>query len=817
MRLLRTPGALRIALVVATVLSMWLTATRLRLSSDLTDMFPNRGEAAMLTRFLRAFGGGDLAFVLIRGQDPQAVEDTANDLSRELAKRPTVVRVLDAAPLPKDFDPTLAWRYAMPTARDRLARALTPDGMRERLDGTRELLLAPGSADIEAWLARDPLRLAMLPWEGKTELAAGLNVGPGGLFVADEGRARLVVAEPRGSAFDGDAAKRFVNDAKEAMDASRGERAVSLDITGGHAIAVGTAQMLERDMVLSGALSTVLASLTFLLTFRRLRALFAVLPPLGLGTLWTTGLAALSPAGLSAIATAFAAVVIGVGVDTGVHVYAALLEGRRRGLSPRDAAAFARGATWRPTILAAFAAGLAFASLGLSELTAVRQLGLLCGAGEVLTAVGILLITPEIGALLERGAPPPSSSPRWVDAIASLTSTPRRAAIALAVVSSPVLVLAAAGSPEPNDQLVAIRSRAIEALRVQSDIYRIFGSKEGQWLVVSADPALDRAAARADAVAEALDRLTADGTIAGFDALASFAPAPDTQRARLAARDALDLPSRRDDLRAALADRGFDPDACAPSLDALARADHDVQPLDPGGPLAFVISRHVGRDGPDFLAVSYVRPSGDPAKDARAIAAIRAADPAAVVTGYHHLETALRATLAHDLPIVAVVALVLVIVTLRAILHRAGDVVLALATIAIEVLAVAAAMRVFHVRWHVYDALVLPVLIGITMDESMFLLHAARTSAATGIDAAIRHALREQGPLVVATGLTTAAGFGALLSCRFEGLFDLGAVGSLGSALGLVAALVVVPAGLRLTSRLGRVRELVIGAGDARE
>ena len=800
MRLLRAPGALRVALAVVTALSMWLTSSRLRLSSDLTDMFPNRGEAAMLTRFLRAFGGGDLAFVLIRGADPESVEAAANDLSRELAKRPTVARVLDAAPLPKDFDPMLAWRYAMPAARDRLARALTPEGMRDRLDGTRELLLAPGSADIETWLARDPLRLAMLPWEGKTELAAGLNVGPGGLFVADGGRARLVVAEPRGSAFDGDAAKRFVSDARAAMAAARGGRAVDLDLTGGHAIAVATAEMLERDMILSGALSTVLASLTFLLTFRRLRALFAVLPPLGLGTLWTTGLAALSPAGLSAIATAFAAVVIGVGVDTGVHVYAALLEGRRRGLSPRDAAAYARASTWRPTILAACAAGLAFASLAVSELTAVRQLGLLCGAGEVLTAIGILLITPEIGALLERRDPPAVTSPRWIDWVASLTATRGRALAALCVALSPILVLAVAGSPEPNQQLVAIRSRAIEPLRIQSEIYRVFGSKEGQWLVVSADASMDRAAARADAVAEALDRLTEGGTVAGFDALASFAPAPDTQRARLAARDALDLPSRRDALASALADRGFDAEACAPALDALARADHDVQPLDPSGPLAFVISRHIGKDGPDVLAVSYVRPSGDPAKDARAIEAIHAADPGAVITGYHHLETALRATLAHDLPIVAVVALVLVVITLRAILRRAGDVVLALATIAIEVFAVAAVMRVCHVRWHVYDALVLPVLIGITMDESMFLLHAARATTG-GIDAAIRHALRQQGPLVVATGLTTAAGFGALLACKFEGLFDLGAVGALGSALGLVAALVVVPAGLRLSYR----------------
>jgi hypothetical protein len=51
---------------------------------------------------------------------------------------------------------------------------------------------------------------------------------------------------------------------------------------------------------------------------------------------------------------------------------------------------------------------------------------------------------------------------------------------------------------------------------------------------------------------------------------------------------------------------------------------------------------------------------------------------------------------------------------------------------------------------------------------------------------------------VIATALTTSAGFAALLACRFEGLFDVGAVGAIGSLAGVFAALLVVPAGLSL-------------------
>src|SRR5205814_7604228 len=139
-----------------------------------------------------------------------------------------------------------------------------------------------------------------------------------------------------------------------------------------------------------------LASCMFLLTFRRARALIAVIPPLALGTTWTLGIAALLPWGLSAIAIGFMSVVVGVGVDTGVHVYAALLDARRRGLSPDEAAREARRRAGRPTLMAALAAGAAFASLVPGDLVAMRQLGLLCAAGEVVTAVAVLLVTAQV-------------------------------------------------------------------------------------------------------------------------------------------------------------------------------------------------------------------------------------------------------------------------------------------------------------------------------------------------------------------------------------------------------------------------------------
>jgi predicted exporter len=256
------------------------------------------------------------------------------------------------------------------------------------------------------------------------------------------------------------------------------------------------------------------------------------------------------------------------------------------------------------------------------------------------------------------------------------------------------------------------------------------------------------------------------------------------------------LPARRPLLEAALREAGFDLGVCAPALDAFAHPSGDTVDTSrvQEGPLSWLIARHVAHDGADTLVATYVRPSSDPAAAARLRAAIVAADPSAAVTGFDAIDRALREVLARDLRLVGAVVQVIVAVAMRFALRSGRHALVAMAALACEVGLLGLAMRALVVRWHVYDALVLPVLFGVTIDESMFLLYAAARGGTA-------QAVRTQGPLVAATALTTAAGFAALLVCRFDGLRDLGLVGTLGVLAGLVAALVVVPSALSVLDR----------------
>ncbi len=782
------------ALVFLTVLTFVAVTLRLRIDPNVSSLLPDRGEAAALRRYVRGFGGGDLAVVLVQGPDKETNATVANEIADELGQRPNVARASSRVDSSRALDPMLAFRHADPRAMERLRKALTPEGMRVRLEESRAMLLAPGGGAAAEVIGHDPLRLAQLVYEG-ADIGAGVRTQPDGAFASDDGTAYLVLAEPKGQALRGEDARRFVEDAESVLAPHRAARPeMKFGLTGGHAIAAATEAMLTRDLTISSTVAMILASVVFALIFRRVRALLAVMPPLALGTVWTAGVATFFSGGLSGIAIAFMSVVVGVGVDTGVHVYAALLEARREGLAPRDAARRARQKTARSVLLAAATAAAAFGALGLSSITAMQQLGILCAAGELLTAMAIVLVTPEIGAWLEKNPPPPEAPVRWTEAINWLTGTRRRAAFMSIVALVPVAAIFLGAAPSLSESIIAVRPKELEPLRVQQAVFDAFGGKRGQWVVLVADKELDGARARADRIAEALSAMKDD--VEAVDALTALAPAKATQDARFAARDALDMPAKADELEKALTETGFAPARFVDVLDSMRKPSTDIVAIDDvrRGAAAILMSRYLGKDEEDELVAVYVRPRDVPGATARVEEAIKNADANALLTGYSRLEGALRKSLAQDLPKIGIVAGILVIMALSMSLRRVRDVVIAAFVVAAEIAAVLVLVRLWGIPLHAYDALVLPVLLGITVDEGMFLLHRARETTGD----VLRETLRLEGPPVAATALTTAAGFAALGLCRFDGLRDLGLVGAIGSVSGLVVALVVVPAGLRL-------------------
>src|SRR5689334_2156341 len=105
-------------MVLVTVASFAAITLRLRLEPNVASLLPDRGDAAALRRYVRGFGGGDLAVVMVEGPDADENAAVAATLAGELAKRPSVARAADKVDARGTLDPMLAFRHADPRARE---------------------------------------------------------------------------------------------------------------------------------------------------------------------------------------------------------------------------------------------------------------------------------------------------------------------------------------------------------------------------------------------------------------------------------------------------------------------------------------------------------------------------------------------------------------------------------------------------------------------------------------------------------------------------------------------------------------------------
>ena len=592
---------------------------------------------------------------MVEGPDAEENGAVARAVTEGLTGRPSVKRAADHADLSRPLDPMLAWRYADPDGRRRIAAALTPAGMRSRLRETRALLLTPGSGALAELVAQDPLRLSQLAFE-RPSLGGGMKTQADGAFASDDGRMRLVLVQAAGQSLRGADAKAFVADVNAVIDPlARAHPAVTLGLAEADAH-----RRRHRDHAHPGPGAFEDPGDSAAAGQRGLRADLPAHASAPGGDAAARarqrcgrrGLARpRSPARLSAIAVAFTSVVArSVGVDTGVH---GLRSPARRPPPPpppppppRRARASARAEgprvearrrTTRAVMMAAITAAAAFGALGLSQINAVRQLGLLCGAGEFLTAVAIVAFTPEIGAFLERGTPPAEAPSRWTVAIEWLTRTRARAAFmaALAIAPIPALVHHRAPAPRrrhhrrppPVAPAPGQPAEALRRLRRPARPARGAGRRPR--------PRRERRAReRADAPRRPFRRGPRQRRGRRVPS-PSLVPATRTQEGRYAERDALDLPARADDLARALAETGFAPDRFTAALEGMRHPPHALSSLDDlaNTPAAILVSRYLGRDG-DHLVALYLQPTAAPGAEDRLLERLHAWDGAALLTGY---------------------------------------------------------------------------------------------------------------------------------------------------------------------------------------
>ncbi|MBF8298292.1 MAG: putative Protein export rane protein, SecD/SecF family, partial [candidate division NC10 bacterium] len=410
--------------VVLTLLSVQVTIQRLSFTSTRAALAPLRGRLAQLQEeYHRAFGNPDRVVIVIESDD----QDRAKRFAAALAKR-LKTHVPEAEEVIYRFDlKSLEDRFLLYLSPQELAdlksKLLEHRALLEELSGApglnrmfqviqREISSAlvghlfTGFLDDEEGKSERPVDLAPLvvlleqlnawadgprayvsPWTRFFVEAEDSGDRDGYLWSEDK-RLLFVLATVQG---DPDSFIRFrkpIEGIRKEILTLRGQfPGVKAGVTGDPALEYDEVTAAQRDSGLATIISLVGVVLLVVLVFRGVvRPLMGAIA-LVMGVCWAFGFAAATVGHLNMLSVVLAPMLIGIGMDYGIHLLARYEEERGGGYSIREALERAFEGAGPGILHAALTTAVALFTLMLTKISALQELGFVTGSGLLLTLV----------------------------------------------------------------------------------------------------------------------------------------------------------------------------------------------------------------------------------------------------------------------------------------------------------------------------------------------------------------------------------------------------------------------------------------------
>lgn len=271
---------------------------------------------------------------------------------------------------------------------------------------------------------------------------------PNGRFTSAEQRVTLLLIEVGPTANAGrELLARVKDDIKALGGPEKYAPGLRAGFSGEVAINVEETEALMADLSISSLLVLIAVAASLHAYFRWWAATPLLMVPLLVATAISFGLASLPPFNVRELNsnTAFlASIIIGNGINPGIMLLARYLEERRRGLDPRAAVLAAVPASAPGTLTAALAAASSYAALALTQFQGFRQFGFLGGIGMVTAWTLTYLLLPPLLVWVDRGPAPTSvAGAGFLDPVARLISrrAPLIAVVAVALTAAAVVPL----------------------------------------------------------------------------------------------------------------------------------------------------------------------------------------------------------------------------------------------------------------------------------------------------------------------------------------------------------------------------------------
>ena len=610
-------------------------------------------------------------------------------------------------------------------------------------------------------------------------------------FVSDDGRSQALVIWPKAGNEGLSAAKKMVSDIAaiiQALELNTPDSTVHVGVAGRIRNKVAQFDAVIHDVKIGLGSSVTLIILLLLLHYRRLMAVPLIVLPLVTGILWTVGIAALVIGGLNLITIFLALILFGLGIDFGIHNFSRYAEGRGEGSSHREALATILGHTGKASLAAGITTAAGFLVLSFTEFRAFREFGFIAGSGVILIYISMYSIFPALLSVMHqhitwKKVARSKAKGGWVRGLGT-----KRHATWVAVLAPALLVVAL---PFASKLEFEKNFKNIQAARSSEHIWATERSKDifksGHDRAVLVVDTLDEVKAIEDYFEHYTATDTDTPTVAKITSIRNFVPDPDEQAERLRVIDRM---------WERVSGGGPIPKKLADKVKYLRIGMLEANDLPAGMKRVFLGDA----EKPGYLMYIYNSVTMDEADLARQFYDDASSftvngktyHPASEAFIFVEMLALMKADAVRAISLVGIVTLVVVLIFTRSALSAA----VILAPTAIGMILTLAIMAVAGLPLSIINMVILPSLIGISVDNSIHIVERFQEG-----DGNIGQVMSTTGRAATLTTLTTLMGFGGLVTASMGGLRSMGCLALIGFGICLMLTWFLLPALLPLTTR----------------
>ncbi len=777
--------SLVIVALMTAVTGAW--AWGVRLDADLTGLLPKSFESIRgLEELQKRFGGIGYVVVVGQGKDIEGLRRFAEDAAARLQKLPDVrwVDYRRETEFFKDHGLYYLSTSDLETIHDRLQARYKFEKRKANPLYVQLEDEAPPSVDFTDILDRVA---------GSTD---DRLAGDGEPYYLDAKAGQVVVmAKPARTSVDLKYAKQLLDRVKvevRAMDLTKYGPGFQTAMTGTFQKKVDQQAQISSDIAVSSGVAFLLVILYLIAHFRSIGAVAMVLLPTTVGLVWTYGFVGEAYGSVNLLTGFLGAILGGLGTEHGIHLLGRFAALRREGREPEDAAAEAFAHTGTSALVSAVVAALTFLSLAISEFRAFREFGVIAAFGMVAVWVAYMALLPALVALWTRWAPNRPLAPPVRPAKSYLARyVPRFARPILVVGVLAMLALTVMARDVSFDyDFAALEDGSLPSFRLDHDVNKILGYSQTPVVLLTDRPQDERAVV--DELHRRSKQLGKATTIDFVGALEDLVPLGQPAKRDILDRIAL-VTDRIDPARIEKDQRGrFEDLRRAVAAKPFARAD-----LPPGIRRQF---EGIGVSKAGFVLVfpSVSLADGEKVQAlAKEVRKVPLADGRTVTASGDAMVLAdILEMVVRESPWVLLAATLSVLLATWLMLGSLGLALVCIAPTVLSMVALAGVMPLLGLPFNYLNILVVPVLVGTTVDGAVHLVTRLREPGEP-----FEAAYAETSRAVAGGLLTSAVGFGALLMADHPGLQSVGKLAILGFTVNLLFMLLFLPASLWIARR----------------